>query len=158
MLRRAVTAAAILLGALHLRLLAGQAVDGRLASDDALKWIVAAALVAGIAGLRRRGASIFSGRRATAIWVLAAVLHGPALADGRDRAAMPSLPEAIAVVAQIAASALGLGLALLAVVVARARRAPQRPDVRSAVARVVPSRHGGHGLVCCPRPPPVAFA
>ena len=77
---------------------------------------MAAGLVAALAALRRSGGSMFLGRKAVSIWLLAALLHGPAIAgDGRARRS-PALPEAVTALMQIAAAsiALGLGLVLLA--------------------------------------------
>lgn len=78
------------------------------------RWLVAAGLIGGLVALRRSGESIFWGRKTVAIWLLAALLHGPAMADGRLSALdQPSLPEVATVMLQVMASVLlGLGLAL----------------------------------------------
>jgi len=48
------------------------------------------------------------------MWVLAAVLHGPAIGNDVDGFATPALPEVVATVAQAAAAISAVGLALLA--------------------------------------------
>lgn len=151
-------AAAVLLGVFHAWLLGAQALSGHLAQPDVvLRWLAGAVLVGGLAALGRRGAPVVFGRQAVAIWVLAALLHGPALADDTDGFATPALPEAVTVVAQFATllSAGGLTLLLLAALrlwrhgapVAASWPAP-RPLVRSLAADA--------GLGFLPRPPPVA--
>jgi hypothetical protein len=81
-----------LLVVFHLWLFARDAWAGQLLDFGLLaRWTVAAGLVWGLAVLRRQGASMVRGRKAVAIWVLAALLHGPALAG---RVAVPDLPVA----------------------------------------------------------------
>ena len=114
MLRRSAVGAGALLGAFHVWLLANQAWTGALSEPDlVLRWMAAGALACGLVALQRRGEALF-GRRAIAIWVLAALLHGPALAH--DLGATPSLPEAVATVVQITVSVLAVGLLALALV------------------------------------------
>ncbi|MGD9905947.1 MAG: hypothetical protein AB7U83_20950, partial [Vicinamibacterales bacterium] len=82
MLRRSALAAGALVGLFHVWLLGNQLWTGQLAQFDVvLRWVVAAALVAGLVVLRRRGLSVIFGREAVAVWLLAALLHGPALAN-----------------------------------------------------------------------------
>jgi hypothetical protein len=112
---RAVRIAAGLGGAalagFHGWLFAGQISSGRLAEPGVvLRWLIAAALLAGFAQLYRSRASIW-GRKGVAIWVLAALLHGPAFAD--NRSGVLALPEAVAtVVVQLTATAGSLALGL----------------------------------------------
>jgi hypothetical protein len=116
--RRAVRITAGLGGAalagFHGWLLAGQIASGRLTEPGVvLRWLIAAALVAGVAQLYRSRASIW-GRKGIAIWVLAALLHGPALAAAADpQFGVLALPEAVAtVVVQFTATAGALALGL----------------------------------------------
>ena len=114
MLRRSVVGLGALLGGFHLWLLGNQAWSGQLSEPDViLRWLIALALGAGLVAIKRRGGSLF-GRQAVAMWVLAAVLHGPALGNHADGFATPALPEAVATVAQAAAAITAVGLALLA--------------------------------------------
>lgn len=92
----AVVAGAMLV-AFHGWLFAAQVAEGRL--DDpwlVVRWVVAAGLVAALAAIRRGGASIWS-RQGIAVWVLAALLHGPAVAtDFSDSINSLALPETVA--------------------------------------------------------------
>ena len=94
LIRRALLTAGALLALFHVWLFAGQAWNGHLADPALLlRWLFAGGLVAALVGLRRQGTSIFRGRKAVAIWVLAALLHGPAVARRIDRLGEPALPE-----------------------------------------------------------------
>lgn len=155
-IRRSALAIGALLGAYHLWLLGHQATSGEL-SDPAtvLRWLVALVLVSGLAWLWRRGESML-GRPAVAVWVLAALLHGPALAN--DLAgATPALPEAVATVAQAAAAVAAAGLLLLAaLVLAAAMPAPSLLALAFAPAAASASRERARQLCFLPRPPPQA--
>lgn len=154
-IRRSALAIGAFLGAYHLWLLGHQASSGQL-SDPAtvLRWLVALVLVSGLAWLWRRGESM-RGRPAVAVWVLAALLHGPALAN--DLAgATPALPEAVATVAQAAATVATAGLLLLALlVIAAGLPAPATLALASAPA-VASSHDRARHLRFLPRPPPQA--
>jgi len=114
MFRRSALGLGALLGGFHLWLLGNQAWSGQLAEPDVVvRWLLALALGAGLVAIKRRGGPLF-GRQAVAMWVLAAVLHGPALGNDADGFATPALPEAVATVAQAAAAISAVGLALLA--------------------------------------------
>jgi hypothetical protein len=122
MLQRITAGAAGLLGLFHAWLLGSQWWDGQLAEPGlVLRWLAAAGLLLAIVLLRRSGASVFLGRKAVAIWLLAMLLHGPAIARQHERGEWAALPEAVIAVVQVAAAsvALGCGLALLAALGAR---------------------------------------
>jgi len=144
--------------AFHGWLLAGQFVSGRLTDPGvAFRWLMAGALVAGLAALYRSGESIWS-RKGVAIWVLAALLHGPAVAAAAtDDAGVLSLPEVVAtVVIQITATAgaLALGLWMLSWLLgATDRQATIRPAVYVVSAR---RQSRSHRRPFSPRPPPRA--
>ena len=114
-----------LLVAFHGWLFATQVATGRL--DDpwlVFRWLLAAALVAALVAIGRGGASVWS-RQGIAVWVLAALLHGPAVAtDFSDSINALALPETVATaVLQLAsASALTITLWMLAGVLARRDR------------------------------------
>ena len=81
--RKALAWAVAALAVFHAWLLAGQVWDGTLVAEPGLlwRWAVAAVLVVGLEGLRRRGASLIRGRQSLTIWLVAALLHGPAVSD-----------------------------------------------------------------------------
>ena len=155
MFRRTVVGLGALLGGFHLWLLGNQAWSGQLSEPDVvLRWIAALALGVGLVALKRRGASLV-GRQAVAMWVLAAMLHGPALGNDHDGFATPALPEAVATVAQALAAVSAAGLALLALFALTAWSAP----VAAGLALTSTPAHAGapstlrtSGLL--PRPPP----
>jgi hypothetical protein len=74
---------ALLVG-FHVWLLAGHVSTGQLLEPERLfRWVIAAGLAAGLILLRRQGVAIF-GRRAMVVWVLAGLLHVPAIANRLD--------------------------------------------------------------------------
>lgn len=154
--RRSVLGVGALLGGFHLWLLGNQAWTGQLSEPDVvLRWVAAVALVGGLAALKRRGDSLL-GRKAVAMWVLAALLHGPALANDLATFSTPSLPETVAtVVGQFVASVSALALALLAVFAVRPwRLSAHRAAFAAAVSFPVRLLDAGSGLGFLPRPPP----
>ena len=144
------------LGVFHLWLLAQQVRSGRFDHAEAVRWALALGLVAAFVLLRRRGGSLFRDRRATAIWVLVALLHGPALANQTDLATQ-ALPEAPAIAAQVLYAAAGLGLALACAAGRRVR--PVMTVLAVAIGDSMPAMRilDAHvGARFLPRPPPAA--
>lgn len=144
--------------AFHGWLLASQFAAGRLAEPGLVfRWVIAAALVAGLFAIHRSGASVW-GRKGVAIWVLAAMLHGPAVvAASPDGSGALALPEVVAtVVLQMAATAgsLALGLWLVARLIAAVDRRPsvQLVPVVAASSPLIDPRRRPFS----PRPPPRA--
>ena len=127
--RSALRAVSIVAGAVlvafHGWLFAAQIADGRLVDPWLVfRWIAAAGLVGALAAVLARGGSIWD-RQGIAIWVLAALLHGPAVAaNSSDAFKALALPEtAVTSVLQLVVSAAaGLGLWLLAAMLAGRRR------------------------------------
>ena len=155
MFRRSVLVLGALLGGFHLWLLGNQAWSGQLAQPDLLlRWAAALALAAGLVMISRRGQSLY-GRAAIAMWVLAALLHGPALGTDLDGFATPSLPEAVATLGQALTSVSVLVLTLLVF----AFRRPQ-PSCARCIGPAFATAFGarlldpGSGLGFLPRPPP----
>lgn len=157
MLRRTLTGVGLLLALFHAWLLARQAWAGELVDLAVLgRWILAAGLVWALVALRRKGVSLFTGRKGVAIWLLAALLHAPAIARQLDLSDLPAVPDVVAVLTQATAGAAALmGLVLLAALLAASRR----PHVRFArrdlqhhapAGALAPGTH----LVFAPRPPP----
>jgi hypothetical protein len=158
MTRRIVLGAGALLVLFHAGLLVGQAWDGQLA-DPALilRWTAAGAIVAALIALRRAGASIFRGRKAVAIWLLAALLHGPAAARRLEGVGEPALPEFVATLTLAVASGAALGLGWLF-----ARSLVRRREIAfvrdGLVARECPrpfSSANRSFVRFAPRPPPI---
>ena len=154
-LRAFAACAGLILAGFHVWLLGQQAWTGQLDYIAALRWLMAFGLVATLAALLRRGVSLRS-RHTTALWVLALVLHGPALAGDRNPTAQ-LLAETSDVAIQIAGAALGLGLALTIGRIARA----WRPIIDTGAApawlvRPARSLHAAFGDGFLPRPPPLA--
>lgn len=151
MIRRSITLVGAALAAFHVWLFAGQVLSGAIGDPSLIvRWLVAAGLIGGLIYLRRRGESLI-GRRAIAIWVLAALLHGPALATRLDAPGAPAVPEVVVTLTIGLSTVLVGGLGLLA---ARRFRVTfshagtiQTPDVMRATARV-------HYRPFAPRPPP----
>ena len=155
MIRRSALGLGALLGGFHLWLLGYQAWSGQLSEPDVvLRWAAAVALASGLVALKRRGETLW-GRKAVAIWVLAALLHGPALANDLDGFATPSLPEAVATLGQVVLSVSAFALILLVLLALAPRRATAQCASQTAATPF--STHlldAGAGLGFLPRPPP----
>ena len=159
MVRRALGIAGLALVLFHGWLFAGQAWDGQLLElPVVVRWLIAGGLAWGLYTLRRQGAPLFSGRKAATIWLVAALLHGPAVAERIESPGAPALPEVVAVLTQVSVGAVAaFGLLLLAALLGRARR-PELAIVsaaRSDRAPLGPLAAGTYFLFA-PRPPPVA--
>ena len=157
MVRRFLTLAAALLAAFHLWLFAGHVWEGELVDLSLVsRWAIAAGLVGALLHLRRRGVSLVRGRQPVAVWLLAALLHGPALARDLDVVA-PSMPEIVATIAQtvIGLSAAGT-LVLLLFALGRGR-----PSLRAVSVLEAPTFVGSLStrslLQLAPRPPPGTY-
>ncbi|HSG00202.1 MAG TPA: hypothetical protein VLA20_03685, partial [Vicinamibacterales bacterium] len=148
----------LLLVLFHGWLFVGQVWAGEL-SDLTLvaRWLISGGLVWGLYQFRRQGAPIFFGRKAVALWVLAALLHGPALAERIAAPGDPAIHDIVATVAQIASgAAVAVGLMLLTGLLSSTRR--RTPTVFT----VIRSDHAIEGALApgtcfrfAPRPPPV---
>ncbi|HVG85157.1 MAG TPA: hypothetical protein VM820_11585 [Vicinamibacterales bacterium] len=156
MLRHTLVALGGLLALFHGWLLGSQLWAGQLAEPGlVLRWAIAAGLVAALIGLRRSGGAMFWGRKAVCIWLLAALLHAPAMAGEQVGYESPALPEAVTAVIQIAAASVivGLGLVLFAALggwlLARLPAAH-----RPALARARGAAHLERAPHVAPRPPP----
>jgi len=156
----AAVSAACLLGLLHLWLLGIRLAAGDFADPAvALRWGAAAALVATLAALRRRGVPLLWGRQALALWVLVLLLHWNA-AGPRFEAGAPHASDAAAPLVVLLPSAGGVGSLLLGALVlalaahGSATPGPRRlPGLTSAwrVRRLGPA---GLPTPLAPRPPP----
>jgi hypothetical protein len=157
MVRRVLTAAGALLALFHVWLFAGQILDGALADPAlVLRWLSAGVLVAALRALHRRGHSIVRGRRAVAIWLLAALLHAPAAAGRTETDVVAGLPEIASVLSAIAVVSTVTLAALIFAGGLFGRRAPgshgaERRTRPTAVTHVSASV----ALLTAPRPPPL---
>src|SRR5574341_1513518 len=99
------------LAVFHGWLFVSQAAAGRL--DDpwvSFRWMTAAALILALVAVHLRGHRVWS-RKGIVIWLLAALLHGPAIAD-HDSFKTFALPEAAAASVLQLVSAAGVALTL----------------------------------------------
>lgn len=144
------------LAVFHGWLFASQAAAGRLEDPWVVfRWMAAAALILALVAVHRHGTPVW-GRKGIAIWLLAALLHGPAIADNESFKTF-ALPEAAAAsVLQLVSSAgVALTLWMLATLLA-ARRTTARPlralvPITAGTARFA----AGHASRFAPRPPPL---
>ena len=158
MIRASLAVAGAALVGFHGWLFTAQVADGRLEDPWLVfRWIAAAILIATLVAVRRGGESIF-GRKNVAIWVLAALLHGPAIAsDLQNDFNSIALPETVAtsVLQLLTSAALGVSLWLLAGLLLARRRATA---VRYAAVPVFVAAGGlapGTLRHFSPRPPPL---
>ena len=125
MARTTTVVAGAVLVAFHGWLFATQVAAGRL--DDPwliFRWMVAVGLITALVAIRRSGASIWS-RQGIGIWVLAALLHGPAVAtDFSDSVNNLAVPASVvtSVLQLVSVTALAVTLWMLAGLLARRDR------------------------------------
>jgi hypothetical protein len=156
MFRRLAAAAGGLLVLFHLWLFGSQLLDGRLTElGPVVRWLMAIGLMAALAGLHLSGASLVRGRKAVSIWLLAALLHGPAMAGAAVDHSSPALAEVVTTLVQVvaASAALGVVLALLAVAVCRLF-ARSLVTARALGRRRLRPFEPGRSLRSASRPPP----
>jgi hypothetical protein len=159
MFRKVLAGATAVLVLFHVWLLAGQLWNGQLAEVGLLvRWLAAGGLAAALLELRRQGGSMFVGRKAVAVWLLAALLHAPAIGDRVDVSGAPDLPEVVATLTLASGAAtFGLGLFLLLAFGALRRLTPAVPRaVRSTTRALVGAISSDARFRFAPRPPPVA--
>ncbi len=136
-LRTASLVAGTVLVAFHGWLFAGQIADGSFADPWLVfRWVAAAGLVAALVAVRVRGGS-FCSRRGVAIWVLAAMLHGPAVATNPgallDSLALPET-AVTSILQWVMSGTAGLGLWLLGAMLAGRRRGQPKPPFELPLA------------------------
>jgi hypothetical protein len=158
MIRASLALAGAALIGFHGWLFAGQIAAGRFEDPWVVfRWIAAAGVVAALVAVRRSGETIL-GRKSIAIWVLAALLHGPAIAsDLQTDFNSFALPETVAtsVLQLVSSAALGVSLWLLAGLLLASRRAAQS---RYATVPVLVTAGGRAPVLLrrfAPRPPPI---
>ena len=143
-----------LVACFHVWLLAAQIADGRLTDLGAIaRWLVAFGVVGGIWHLQRRQVSLVWGRRATAIWLLAAILHAPAAASRLDAIDGLAIADVASVVLQVSA-VVCLTALVLSNIFDRRSRNPLLPETPHGVVLVETMRPASPFLLTAPRPPP----
>lgn len=156
LLSRTLALAGAALAVFHGWLFVSQAAAGRLGDPWVVfRWLAAAALIVALVAIHRRVGSVW-GRKSVAIWLLAAVLHGPAIADNEGFQSFP-LPEtaATSIVQLVSSAGLAIGLWMLAALLA-GRRAPALAlHALVAVIGVMDRFDAGHAARFSPRPPPL---
>lgn len=155
MVRKLLAAAGALVAGFHVWLFVSQLGNGELVDVSLLaRWGAAGLIVAALWYLRRQNISMFWGRRAVAVWLLAAVLHAPSVSDrlsGSD-AVVPE--EVAAVLVQVSAGASLLTLIVLSAVLLAAATTAGVRRYRVAPARVRRSVRRASTAPLAPRPPP----
>ncbi len=157
MVRRTLAAAGAALGLFHAWLLVAQLADGRLADPSAVaRWAVAGGLVWGLFLIRRQGSSMLWGRRATSLWLLAALLHAPAVANRLNNS--PSgfdLPAAVVALVDVT---LGAGIVFATLIAFRRRRfhPPVTATWTTSACVAFRALAAGEYLTLSPRPPPIS--
>ncbi len=154
MIRRSLSLVGAALAVFHVWLFAGQLWSGALADPGLIfRWLVAAGVIGGLVMLKRQGESLIFGRKAVSIWVLAALLHGPALVSRIESGSTP-IPEVVATLTQTVVGLVGLlGLAFV-LAGASLRRPALTATGRPVIRAHVPALIASVGLAFAPRPPP----
>lgn len=157
MFRRLLIAIGVLLGAYHVWLFGGQLWRGELADVSLVaRWLIAVGLVLGLRALRQQDAPLFWGRKAVALWLLAALLHGPALADRLAGEGASTAPGIAATLVQAAAPTVVLaGLVLLLALAVGVRRRLPMPVARVVEPALAGPFDGPARVAFAPRPPPL---
>ena len=154
-MRRLLAAAGVLLGLFHIWLFGSQLLDGRLADPAVLaRWAVSGGLGWMLFGVWR-GASGLGPRKTVAIWLLAALLHAPAVAKRLDSPADLPLPDVVATLVNVT---LSTGIVVLFCLLGRIRRRDSH-----GTFEIVPVRRQAAGPLDAliwhawsPRPPPLS--
>ena len=157
MIRASLALAGAALIGFHGWLFAAQVAAGRLEDPWLVfRWIAAGTLIAALVAVRRGGASVF-GRKSIAIWVLAALLHGPSIAsDLQADFNSFALPETVAttVLQLVTSAALVVSIWLLAGLLFERRRSAAVRYATVPVFVVAGGRSRAARRQFSPRPPP----
>lgn len=121
----------------------------------AVRWVLAALVLAGFRVLNRRGLPLLVGRRAVGLWLVVVVIHASAAADG-GLALSAAIPESATALAQISVAAVALGAILDAALTARAGLFTTGRARRPAPALLGGLPSTGFAFRFSPRPPPLA--
>lgn len=141
--------------AFHAWLFWSHVVQGRaLEPRTAVRWLVAALVLAAFRSLGRHGLPLLWGRRAILLWLLVILIHCHAAWTGDVAGFQIAIPETIHALAQFAEPAVVLGLILFSLLTAAGARATGRRVECSACARIAGLPSSGYHFACTPRPPP----
>lgn len=143
------------LAAFHGWLFVAQAASGRLEDPWLIfRWIAAASLIAAFAAVVRGGGSVW-GRKGIAIWVLAGLLHGPAVAGEADITTI-AVAETVSnsVVQLLSAAAFAASLLVLASLLRARQRLSQKFSLFVPVLGAPAHLAAGITPQFSPRPPP----
>ena len=158
MARATTVAAGALLVGFHGWLLATQAAAGRFEDPWLVfRWVLAITLVAALVAIRRGGGSVWS-RQGIAVWVLAALLHGPAVASDLTGSFNPLAPPgtvATSLLQLLSVSALATTLWMLAGLLARRDRHARLYAGLAAGSSLAGIFGDGFSPQYSSRPPPV---
>ena len=149
------TAGAVLVG-FHAWLFVSQWADGRLQTDPALllRWAAALGLAAALIWLGREGTSLVS-RQAIVIWLLAALLHGPAVsAKSTDLQTLPETAASLLIQTTAAAGVFGVALWALWLIAGLFRRRAANLYAGRPVPEGADLLDDGFSIVVSARPPP----
>jgi hypothetical protein len=155
LLRRTLGLLGGVLAVFHGWIFVGQAAAGRLEDPWLIfRWLASAALIVALAALRRGGEPVL-GRKSIAIWVLAALLHGPAAGAANDISSI-ALPESVvtSVLQLVSSAAFAAGVWLLARLLRPRSRSVASYEFLAAFSwgwRATP----GVAPQFAPRPPPL---
>ena len=148
---------AILL-AFHGWLLATQWAAGRLTEPGLLaRWAAALVIAVALTALYRSGATLLS-RKSLVIWLLAALLHGPAVAShtggGLNLNALPEVAVTLLVRTMAVAGAFSITFWLFAALIRRRALATPRPWAFVSILGGLTPLSDGFSAVVSARPPP----
>ena len=144
------------LAVFHGWLFVWQAAAGRLEDPWVIfRWIAATALIVALGAIQRRAGTLW-GRKSIAIWLLAAILHGPAIADNEGFTSFIVPAETAASILQLASSAVfAIGVWLLAALLAARRGGAPMLSRLVPVVNVRDRFSAGHAWRFSARPPPL---
>lgn len=149
--------ALVLLVCFHLFLLGLQFASGQAFEPaTAVRWVLAALVLAGFRALSRRGLPLVIGRRAIGLWLLVFVIHASAAWDGGGIAFGAAIPESAAALAQLSATAFLLGALVIAAAALAARIGAATASRLRGPSRVSGLPSTGFLFSFSPRPPPLA--
>ena len=145
------------LAAFHAWLLGHHFVTGEAFEPaTAVRWVLAALVLAGFRALSRRGLPLLVGRRAVGLWLVVVVIHASAATDGGGLVLSAAIPESATALAQISVAAVALGAMLDAALTARAGLFTTGRARRPAPALLGGLPSTGFAFRFSPRPPPRA--
>jgi hypothetical protein len=124
--------------------------------DVAVRWMVAVGIFGAFLTLRRVGVSVFTDRRAAALWLLVVLLHCHAAWTGDALETVQAIPQAVVdlMPAGVQAAAALAGVILLAWVALRPAVERPRWGLLDTPVRFAGMQAAAWALPFSPRPPP----